>query len=334
MAELSSATHENVTVESYTDTPDQLRAALGLDQQPDTKPAETPEPDTADTDDQPTSGEPPAESAAGKTLAEKRQKLQKRIDGLTWQTAQTARERDDLRAKADRLERELAAVKAPTTGNGKPEPTAGAPTTERFPKYAEYLHAHPDAELEEWMEARDDWRDARRDAQVRVREQTDQQAHRLSERAQQFSTHMQTALHADPDLVTKIDPRLMQTKALSALEPHERPTFGNFLVEQILKSDQPAALLLHLSNEQEVQRLASLEPDLVIRELAHIESRAGAAPGGSAPAPSIKSQAKPPVKPLGGSPQPASDEPDDDASAEEHFNYWNAKELAARRRRG
>jgi len=334
MAELSSATHENVTVESYTDTPDQLRAALGLDQQPDTKPAETPEPDTTDTDDQPTAGEPPAESAAGQTLAKKRRSLQDRIDTITREKYDTARQRDEAQAKADRLERELAALKAPTNGDGKTQPASGAPTTDRFPKYAEYLQTHPDAELEDWLEARDSWRDERHAAQTRARDQQDVQQRTLSERARTFSTKIQEAVRVDPDLLTKVDPRLLQTKALSALKPDERPTFGNFLVEQILASEHPTTLLLHLSDDAEVQRLATLDPSHVIRELAKIEYGLRAAPSGPALEPSATSKAKPPVKPLGGSPQPASDEPDDDASAEEHFNYWNAKELAARRRRG
>jgi len=333
MADLASVTHEGIEVSSHNQTADEIRAALGLDQQPDTKPAETPEPDTTDTDDQPTSGEPPAESAAGQTLAKKRRSLQDRIDTITREKYDTARQRDEAQAKADRLERELVALKAPTNG-AKSELASGAPTTERFPKYAEYLQSHPDAELEDWLEARDSWRDERHAAQTRARDQQDVQQRTLSERARTFSTKIQEAVRVDPDLLSKVDPRLLQTKALSALAPDERPTFGNFLVEQILTSEHPTTLLLHLSDDAEVQRLATLDPSHVIRELAKIEYGLRAVDRGPAPEPSISSKAKPPVKPLGGSPQPASDEPDDDASAEEHFNYWNAKELAARRRRG
>jgi len=330
MADLNSVTHDGVEVSSFTDTPDQLRAALGVEQQPTAPPAEVPPPDT-DPDETPAGGEPPAESAAGHALAAKRQKLQKRIDALTWEKEETARARDEARTQARRLEQELADLKR---GNGHPPtppPAASAP--EKFPKYADYLQTHPDAELEDWLEARDTWRDTRHAEQTRTREETERRHRSLTERTQTFSAKMQTALQNHPDFLSKVDPRLLQTKPLSGLTPDDHPTFGNFLVEQILKSDQPMALLLHLSNEQEVQRLASLEPDLVIRELAHIESRAGTAPGGSVPAPSTTSTAHPPVKPLGGSPpQDADAPPGDDADDEAHRLYWNQKELARRRR--
>jgi len=205
--------------------------------------------------------------------------------------------------------------------------------SEKFPKYAEYLSTHPDAELEDWLEARDSWRDQRHADQIARAQQADARTRTLSQRTQTFSAKMQTAVQTDPDLLSKVHPRLLQTKPLSGLAPDEPPTFGNFLVEQILASEHPEKLLLHLSNDQEVQRLAALDPDRVIRELAKIEYGLGAAPSGPVPVPARPSNAHPPVKPLGGSPPHDADTPPgDDADDEAHRLYWNQKELARRRR--
>lgn len=331
MPDLHSITHEGTEVSSYSDTPDQLRAALGVEQQPTTPPAEAPDPDL---DEHPDTTEPPAETAAGQTLAKKRRSLQDRIDAITKEKYETARERDDARAQARRLEQELADLKR---GNGH-HPAASAPaspvTADKFPKYAEYLQTHPDAELEDWMEARDEWKERLRAEGQRLAAQTTNRQRFLTERTQAFSAKMQSAVHADPDLLSKVNPRLLQTKPLSGLAPDEAPTFGNFLVEQVLASEHPEKLLLHLSDETEVQRLAALDPDRVIRELAKIEYGLGAASSsGPVPAPVHQSKALPPVKPLGGSPQHDADAPPgDDADDEQHRLYWNQKELARRRR--
>jgi hypothetical protein len=334
MADLHSISHEGTEVSSYTETPDQLRAALGVEQQPTEPPAETPTPES-DTDETPAGGEPPAESAAGQTLAKKRRSLQDRIDTITREKYETVRERDDARMQARRLEQELADLKR---GNGHPPttptPASGAPTPEKFPKYADYLHTHPDAELEDWLEARDTWRDQRHADQTARAHQAETRSRTLTQRTQTFSAKIQAAVQHDPDLLSQVDPRLLQTKPLSSLAPDEPPTFGNFLVEQILASEHPEKLLRHLSNDAEVQRLAALDPDRVIRELARIEYGLGAAPpSGPAPTAVSPSKAHPPVKPLGGSPpQDADAPPGDDADDETHRVYWNQKELARRRR--
>lgn len=327
MADLHSVTHEGVTLESYADTPEQLRGAFGLEQHPIETPVELPPP-TADAEGaEPVAGEPPTDSAAGQTLAKKRRSLQDRINIIAREKYETAQERDDARTHVRRLEQELTELRRggiPKAGNGQ---------AEKFPKYAEYLQTHPDAELEDWLEARDTWRDTRQVEQTRVREQTERRQQSLAQRTQTFSAKMQTAVHADPDLLSKVDPRLLQTKPLSGLAPDEAPTFGNFLVEQVLASEHPEKLLLHLSDESEVQRLAGMDPDRVIRELAKVEYGLGTVHSGPVPPPVRQSHAKPPVKPLGGSPQVDADAPPgDDADDEQHRLYWNQKELARRRR--
>ncbi len=165
-------------------------------------------------------------------------------------------------------------------------------------------------------------------------EARDAQARSHDERAKHVNASIATAVQQDPEFLSKVDPRLMQTKALSALGPDDRPTFGNFLVEQVFKSDHPAKLMLHLT-DAEVTRLARLDPDRVIRELARIEYDLNGATSRPAAQATPTSHAKPPVKPLGGSPPIDADEPPgDDASDDEHLAYYNRKDLARQRRRG
>ena len=108
-------------------------------------------------------------------------------------------------------------------------------------------------------------------------------------------------------------------------------TFGNFLVEQVFQSEHPKDLLLHLSNLEEVQRLATLPPAQVIRELAKFEAHLDAAPA-HGPAPIAVSHAKRPIQPLGTSHVTASgDPPGDDESFEKHAAYYNALDRKQRR---
>ncbi len=332
-----------VEVSSYSQTADELRAALGMDAQAPTppeppKPNGAPPPDTPIGDEpEPDPGkEPSPESDAGKALAKRRSSLQARINDLTREKFESARERDDARRHAQRLEQELADLKKRANGHGD-APAVSVPAADRFPKYAEYLTTHPDAELEDWLEARDTWREQasqRRTAEQQQQQARDAQARSHDERAKHVHAAIATAVQQDSEFLSKIDPRLLSTTALSKLEPHDRPTFGNFLVEQIFKSEHPTRLMLHLSNESEVSRLAQLDPDRVIRELARIEyDLNGASLRPAVPVPST-SHAKPPVKPLGGSPPVDADEPPgDDASDDEHLAYYNRKELAALKRR-
>ena len=90
-------------------------------------------------------------------------------------------------------------------------------------------------------------------------------------------------------------------------------------------------MLLHLSNPDEIQRLATLPPLHVMRELARIDVGHGAAPAAPAPKAPILSKAKPPIQPLGSS-SVATDEPPDPANFEAHVRYWYAQDRKGRRR--
>lgn len=91
--------------------------------------------------------EPDAASKAGKELAAKRGSLQARIDELTREKGETARERETARTEAAALRAELAVLKAGKPADVKPEskkaitedPNDPRPVEKDYEDYAEYL---------------------------------------------------------------------------------------------------------------------------------------------------------------------------------------------------
>lgn len=264
--------------------------------------------------------------------AKPRNDPQARIDELTRLRRDAERRAED----AERRARDLEARMTP-----KPEPPKPAPKADLEPDPTN-LQTYPEGQYDRKFLA-DQARWAARQELQHV--QRTQQEHAAStRREQQFHTRaaalrpkIQAAVAKDPEFLQKIDQRLYTTLPASVLGPNEPVTFDNFLVEQILDVDDPEAVLLHLSQPDVYQRLATLPPAQVIRELVRFDTGHGAASPdrGSAPASKpVTSQAKPPIRPLDGSP-PAADpyEITDDLSVDEHIRRANAIEERTRRAR-
>lgn len=303
-------------------------------------------------------------SAAGKALNKKKKSYQARLDELSERHYTTAKERDDAKAEAARLQDELDVLKGTKrpAKDGKPavKIVGGvALDAERFPKYGDWVGTAPDgaSDLEDWVEARDDWRSARQaekdnaDRAARAASLTVTEEFRKAKVT--FDERLAPTLAADPKFLDKIEPELLKHKAVSALPPGTRPTFMNFIVEQVLQSDTPKEVMLWLSKPDTLRRLATLKPDQIVRQFAKIESQNRTADdshtGPSAgdddetdepPKPrsqkrgsaddddidSATSLASPPVKPVRGSSQHAADqEPGDDASDDDWYRYEQRK---------
>lgn len=307
-------------------------------------------PAVGDDDDE---GVQPEAGAVAKPVAPTKKpkgSYQKRLDAITAQQYATERERDEARAEVARLKQA-----AKPTAFGGVEVKA-----EKFPKLAEYLAlpGNEAKELEDWVDDRDAWKDAKATAAVDARTATEtatqsarsEHSETFAPKAATYYERIKPTLDADPEFYTKVDPRLTETPAMSALPPGTKPTFGNFLVEQVINSPCPAALLVHLSEKATIRRLMTLQPDQVIRsihefELEHGPSSAestgpdddeqndddeGEQPPARVPAP--RSQASPPVKPVrGSSQQSAGEEPDDEASDDEWYRSERAKQDRKRR---
>lgn len=225
-----------------------------------------------------------------------------------------------------------------------------APKADKFPTYAQYLDTHADASLEDYMDARDDWKDQRRETKFREQREVEQLEQSFTTRATKFSDQYAAAKEADPDLPSRIDTNLLTVKPYSTLtaadkdlirqipnkQDREMVAFRCFLADQWLESEHAVALLEHISDPSVFQRLATLPPNQVIRELAKVEAGFGAAPrkdaSGSVAEIKPASKARPPFKPLGTTSHVAADdEGSDEEPVEKHFNRYNAIDRKAGR---
>lgn len=247
---------------------------------------------------------------------------QARIDEIT------AKHREAER-RADAAERELQALRRPTTV--EPPKTAIAPPVTAIADWERYK-AMPEAPKLDAFQSYEDWQtalavfvadaryDERRDSERQAEARTRREA-ADADRAKGFTERWTAAQAADPEFIKQVDPRLLETPRLSALPLGTKATFGNFLVEQLFDADHPKELALHLSNPETVQRLATLPPETVIRELAKFDASVGT-PAASSTGPAVPppaSKAKPVFKPVTGSAQIGDGLTADDSTPIEEF---------------
>jgi hypothetical protein len=213
------------------------------------------------------------------------------------------------------------------------------------------LQAHPDASLEDWMDARDVWRDGQaakaRDAEARQRHEEQTRA----ERAGGFSERWAKERDAAPDVAAGVKPHIIDPWPISMLprnaqgqyldpqsgQPKPLPSlFLNFIAEGVFRADHPVKLARYLSDhDAELRRLATVPPDDLLWQLAKLDARFGTADssGPVAERKEPKSAAPPPIKPVSGSPSAAElgEEPGDDASDDEWLRWRQAQEKRRRR---
>lgn len=280
-------------------------------------------------------------------VAKPRNDPQARIDQAIAKQRETERLAKEATERADRAERELAATRQPKPD--APKPAAAAPAA--FPDFASWS-AQPDhaqKSYEDYIDARTDWKYDQRQQADRAAAADAHAAQTLTESNTAFRERLSAAIADEPNFLETVDSRLLDAPRIGAYvaktdaSGHTRyfdritkealppPSFASFLVEQVYKSDAPKALLRHLSNEQEVQRLATLPPDEVIRSLAKLEHQASAAASrGPAREPKPKSHAPDPITPLGSSASvPDTDEADD--TLETYIHRENARDRKAGR---
>jgi hypothetical protein len=285
---------------------------------------------------------PPVEAVAEKPKGKPRNDPQARIDEITAKQKEAERKAQEADAKAARLEAELAAARAP-----KPAAQPVTEAVETFPEYAAWA-AKPGNETkpyEDYIDARTDWRYDQRQRADRESQAEMVAIRTLDASNAAFRERLTAAIADEPDFLDTVDSRIADAPRLSAFKrlpngsyvergtnrPLPAPTFANFLSEQVFKSESPKAVLRHLSNVQEVQRLATLPPDEVIRVLARLDTPTpAAAERGPAQTPP-KSQAPAPVQPLGSSASVTDDGDEADLPVEAFIKKGNARDRKAGR---
>lgn len=131
-------------------------------------------------------------------------------------------------------------------------------------------------------------------------------------RSQLWETRLSEARAKDPNFDATLDPKTPMSLPMQHLA---------------MESPVGTALLQYLSSHQEdSQRLSTLHPVDVYREMGKLEERLSAvSSSGSGPVRVDVSHAKPPIKPLGTSPHtPDANEVTDDMPFEEYFRRMNA----------
>lgn len=147
------------------------------------------------------------------------------------------------------------------------------------------------------------------------------------EQAKTFIERVNTAVAADATLLESIDPKLFELEPSIALQPGTPMTFGNAVADVLIQSSHPVALMRHLSDANEVQRLAALSPDAFYREIGRIEA-GFSKPASPAPTPQLTNAPRP-VPTVGERPASPSD-PAKAAVATNNFAAYRKAKLAER----
>ena len=258
----------------------------------------------------------------GRTREGRKVSIQREIDELTTAKHTTAREVESAKAELARLQSELARV----NGNGqKPEPQRQPPAQPAWdgadPDDPEpTLDAFKDSgdPYSAWMRSTAAW-EARK---VNRKFYAEAQARTAAAAAQwTWREKLDTARKNIPDFDKRIDPDIpVDTRVMPFIQRH----------------DMAGEIMVYLSeHKDEARALLSLHPIDQIGRIGEIggvlKSRTAAASNGPAPKAIEISKAKPPTKPLGGSPIISEDDADDSDDTSEaailrHFERENKRD--------
>jgi hypothetical protein len=196
-------------------------------------------------------------------------------------------------------------------GNGKPSP-------DQFDTYEDYIEAFTDWKAERILE--------RQAERTRMESEAEAFARRQQEKVDAFNSRVKKAKEADPEVIDRIDPRLLQLQPTFTLPPGSQVTAANDIAQAIIESDHSAALLLYLSEHEEVMGELLRLPDsyAVTRAVGRLEAKLADAPP---PAPKGVSKAPPPVRPVSSTPNPG----DPDILGEMDFDTFYRRAAARRR---
>jgi len=229
---------------------------------------------------------------------------------------------------------EAASATPPEPTASRTEPVAG----ETFPAYAQYLEKHPDASLEDYIDARQDWREANRTRAAAAQRQETERAQSHQATVEKARERVAAAIAADPTFETKLAPELLTIPTREmAIANRQIPLAENDFASEIAKSEYFPQILLHVSEHPEVlTQIRGLENrKAVVKFVAKLETRfekaAETAP--VVPAPKTISSAPNPGTPLGTRPASAGDPVVAAVQGKDFTAYRSARraERAARR---
>lgn len=232
----------------------------------------------------------------------------------------------------ERIARLEASQRSPAAPRSDTPPPVQAPApAEKFPKYDEFLTKHPDASLEDWMDARDTWRDDRRVAVEHARSTEERRTETHQQRVSKFSTQIGERQKTDKDFLAKVSPAVLALKPFASLAEGEQGGPLNAIAEEMLDSPVATALMEHFTaHPAELERLAAIRsPRELIREFGKVEARLEKST--EAPAPPLKTvtSAPSPGTTLGARPASPGD-PVKGAVATNNFSKFREERRAQR----
>lgn len=257
-----------------------------------------------------------------RTVSKRQERINEYERRIAEQDAELARFRSATAQPVARTE-PVATVADPADPEPNPTDTAKYPDGQYDPKFIKDLGAHA---------ARQEFRAAQTAAATA--RAAEAQATTFVERDRAFATRLADAKKADPDLMEKLSPEVRALRPLTYFDTNgrlvqvEQPTVLNAIAEEILRSEHPSKLMLHLSDTPEAMQslAASRNHSELVRAIARLEFDLTRE---TAVAPKTVSSAPPPAPTLGARPTEGAD-PVHAAVVNDDFRAFRAAKQAAR----
>jgi len=306
-------------VDSSSETPDEVKANFETDAEEQRKAWGTDQREAKPVKAQPIPEESEPEPEKKKNP---RFDAQARIREATGQLSEERSRRKELEAELAEA-RQGAKAPAETPAETTPEPQLGD-----FDVYEDFVKATARWEGEQA---------ATRKFEALQEEQnasTAQEAHvgRVVNTVETYNERVEAAKASDPDVMSRVSEDIQALYPTFMLTPDQRPGPENDIAEAIVKSPNTVALQLFLTEHpEEMDKLMAMPDAYAIHyAMGGLEARA-VTPAKEAPeAPEPKeepmSNAKPPIRPVSGSPQRGEEEVDDDTSFDEHKRIYDARD--------
>jgi hypothetical protein len=237
--------------------------------------------------------------------------------------------------RADAAERRAQELEAKTQPRQERPEERQAPQTPRFPRFEQWLAQNPQLTHDDYLDARDDFRDGQREQQTSQQRQQFEAQRERDQVNTAFKSKLDAAITKDAHFLAAVSEDVLSIPTFAALRQGERPTPLHFLGEELLRADDPEALMRYWTAHPDTfQRYATLPPRAITRQLAKDETLASstaARTGPASKAPAM-STAKPPMPPVIGSPHASGDDPPDPNSDDfdAHKRFYDAKDRKAR----
>lgn len=333
-------TDDGFTIESRSESAEEMRANFGLSE------AAEPAAEESTTDETPAEDDKPAPVADppkidNRTREGKKQSIQREIDTATAVKHAARREAEAETTRLAAVRAEIAQLEAQRQQQTQPPVPRQAPQGDPAPKLEDFKNqpdpwaAHVSASAR-WEARQEFGRQQQAFAQSQARNTVAQQIataeksfiDRVAEKAPGKTTKERF-----DGFFAKLDPALKDLRPTHYLAQNEPIKAENVMADEVIHSSDPSGLLLFLNDHpDDHQRLLTLQPRDLVREIGKITARLEAASTGPAPKSLIVSAAKPPLKPVGGSPVVSDDDADEsDLPLEEFVRRGNARDRSPSR---